>query len=432
MQHEVCVVGSGGAGLAAARALKARGLPFRVFEARDAIGGMWRYGSTFAYASLMSNTSRYRTSFSTHRMSWRGAPYVHHREFLGYLESFADRFGLREHVELEAPVAAAEPRDGCWDVTVRGREPEPFRAVIAATGMLGHPRHRELPGQFAGRYLHSAEYRTPDEFAGQDVVVTGIGSSGADVAVDLIDHARSVTVAVRTGVWIVPRHWPRGVPLDFADTRLNSRLLPLSIRRAYVALAARRTMRALRRHGIPEPNHRLFDEPTTVSDRFVPALEAGRFDVRPGIERFDGETVHFADGSSRRADVVIACSGFDPGLEYLPDDLVAGYDVHHMPLYRGVAHRDVDGLFFIGLVIGPGALLPVMEAQAGWIAAVLAGELPWPSAAERAVGVAQDVPLNIRDFGRPHAAWRDRLRYVIQLEGEVRTARRRASRARSA
>ena len=417
MRDEVCVVGGGGSGLAAAQALKARGLPFRLFEARDDIGGMWRHG---AYGSLTSNTSRYRTSYRAHRMTWRGKPYVHHPEFLAYLEAFADRFGLREHIELGARVVSAVPSGGAWEVTIEGREPEPFRAVVVATGMLGRPRYRDIPGTFSGRVVHSAEYRVPDEFAGQDVVLTGIGASGVDLAVELAGHARSLTLAVRTGVWLVPRHFPPRVPVDVGDTRLVGRLFPLSARRAFVRLTATRTMRALRRHGIPAPLHRLFDEPTSVSDTFAPALEDGRIDLRPGLERFDGDRVVFADGTSVRADTVITASGYDPEFSFLPDELVEGYDVHYMPLYRGVAHREADNLFFVGIVFGPGALLPIMEAQANWIAATLAGDLPYPSPPERAAGVEADVPRNIRDFSRPYTAWRDRQRYIMSLEREVR------------
>jgi dimethylaniline monooxygenase (N-oxide forming) len=77
MREEVCVVGAGGAGLAAGHALATRGIPFRIFEAGEGIGGMWRHGDTFAYDSLTSNTSRYRTSFRAHRMARRGRPFVH-------------------------------------------------------------------------------------------------------------------------------------------------------------------------------------------------------------------------------------------------------------------------------------------------------------------------------------------------------------------
>ena len=59
----VCVIGAGGAGLAAAQALKARDVPFVVYEAGSGIGGNWRYE----------------------------------------IEAFADRFGLREHIRLSSP-----------------------------------------------------------------------------------------------------------------------------------------------------------------------------------------------------------------------------------------------------------------------------------------------------------------------------------------
>jgi dimethylaniline monooxygenase (N-oxide forming) len=63
----VCVIGAGGAGLATAQALRARDVPFVVYEAGSGIGGNWRYendsGLCSAYASLTTNVSRQRTSY---------------------------------------------------------------------------------------------------------------------------------------------------------------------------------------------------------------------------------------------------------------------------------------------------------------------------------------------------------------------------------
>jgi cation diffusion facilitator CzcD-associated flavoprotein CzcO len=425
MRHEVCVVGAGGAGLAAGQALAARGIPFRILEARDGIGGMWRHGETFAYDSLTSNTSRYRTSFRAHRISRRGRPFIHHTEFLAYLESFADRFGLREHVELNTRVERAEPAGDGWEVTVEGREPEPFRALVVATGVLGRPRRREIPGDFEGRRLHSGEYRGPAAFAGQDVVVAGIGSSGAEIAGELVDHARSVTLAVRTGVHVAPKHILPRVPLDALDTKGSARLVSWAGRRRVVELQLRLLVGRPGAHGLPAPRHRLFDEPPTLSDTFVRAVKRGRFDIRPGIERLDGRSVVFADGSTREADAIVFASGYDPGLGYLPPELVEGYGEHHMPLVRGIAHRHAEGLYFVGMTVAPGALLPVFEAQSAWIAAVLAGDLPVPGPSERETMLAEEARRNARDFGRPHSAWRDRRRYIAFLEKEVTSASRR-------
>ena len=426
MREEVCVVGAGGAGLAGGYALAARGIPFRIFEARDGIGGMWRHGDTFAYDSLTSNTSRFRTSFRAHRMARRGRPFVHHTEFLAYLESFAERFRLLEHVELGARVTSAQPApDGGWEVAIGARDPEPFRAVVVATGILGRPREWRVPGTFTGRALHSADYRAPSVFAGQDVVVAGMGASAAEISAELLDHARSVTLAIRTALWVSPKHLAPRVPLDLLDTRLNARLLPLSTRRRFVETTLRRKVGPPGAHGLPAPSHRLFDRPVAVSDSFVRALKARRFDIRPGIERFVGDQVVFADGSVRRADAVLFAIGYDPAFTFLPANLVAGFSEEYAPLVRGVAHPEVDGLFFVGTTVGPGALLPMFEVQAAWAAAVLAGAIMWPPPEERRRMLAEEARAIERDFGRPHTVWRDRQRYIMAMEREVITARRR-------
>ena len=427
---EVCVVGAGGAGLAAGHALQERGIPFRILEARDDIGGMWRHGDTFAYDSLTSNTSRYRTSFRAHRITRRGHPFIHHTEFLAYLESFADRFALREHVELNARVERAEPCAGGWQVLVEGREPRRFGALVVATGVLGRPRPVRFDGEFDGTTIHSADYRSPAPFEGQDVVIAGVGASGAEIAGELVDRARSVTLAVRTPLFVVPKHMFPRVPFDLLDTRLASRLLPLSARRRIMAANLRILVGPPGAHGMPAPQHRLLDRPVAISDTFVRALKRGRFEIRPAIARLDGRTVHFADDTRREADAVIFAIGYEPGFTFLPRELIAGWGEHYIPLLRGVAHPEVDRLFFVGVAVGQGGLLPLFEAQAAWAAAVIAGDLPWPDREERAAQLADEAKLLERDFGRPHSVWRDRLRYVMELEREV--ARARASRARAA
>ncbi len=62
MEPMVCIIGAGGSGLAAAHALAEREIPFVIHEAREGLGGNWRYdpepGRSSSYASLHTNTSR--------------------------------------------------------------------------------------------------------------------------------------------------------------------------------------------------------------------------------------------------------------------------------------------------------------------------------------------------------------------------------------
>src|SRR5690349_20673913 len=113
-------------------------------------------------------------------------------------------------------------RTGCpvTQVTRVGRAPRPlwqvesgcgtWRApvVVLATGQYHIPQQPTWPGQdtYNGRLLHSADYRTGRDYAGQRVLVIGIGNSGAEIAADLAEQgAAFVAVSVRTPPFIVPR-----------------------------------------------------------------------------------------------------------------------------------------------------------------------------------------------------------------------------------
>lgn len=45
---------------------------------------------------------------------------------------------------------------------------------------------------FKGKYFHSRDYKTPDEWRNKRVVVIGIGNSGGDIAVELSRVAKQV------------------------------------------------------------------------------------------------------------------------------------------------------------------------------------------------------------------------------------------------
>src|SRR5690349_6230298 len=95
----VGVIGAGGSGIAAGVALARTGLDFEILEARDGVGGTWRYSAgdegSACYASLVTNTSKLRTSMRAGRIPGRPWHYAHHTEMREYLEGIVDRHGLR-------------------------------------------------------------------------------------------------------------------------------------------------------------------------------------------------------------------------------------------------------------------------------------------------------------------------------------------------
>jgi hypothetical protein len=76
-----------------------------------------------------------------------------------------------------------------------------------ATGVYDKPRPIDCKGieTFAGRCLHSCDYRTGETFAGQNVLVIGFGNSACEIAIDLFENGATPSLSVRSPVNVAPR-----------------------------------------------------------------------------------------------------------------------------------------------------------------------------------------------------------------------------------
>src|SRR6185503_3698511 len=133
----IAIVGAGASGLAALRALTAKGLDATAYERGGAIGGVWTLEDrpTAAYRSLHLITSRARTEFAEFPMP-DGTPDYPARDDVGrYLEAYADRFGLRERIRLGSGVRRARRRDGGgWELELEDGETATADVLVAANG----------------------------------------------------------------------------------------------------------------------------------------------------------------------------------------------------------------------------------------------------------------------------------------------------------
>jgi len=100
--------------------------------------------------------------------------------------------------------------------------------------------------------------------------------------------------------------------------------------------------------------------------------------IKPAIERLMANRVSFVDGSVDQVDRIICATGYRISLPFLPAT-VASANGRDFPLYRRIVPPNQAGLFFAGFVDAPGGLLPVVETQGEWIAAVIAGRVRLPA-----------------------------------------------------
>ena len=382
-QLPVCIIGAGSSGVTTAKALKEKGVAFECFEIGSDIGGMWRYendnGLSSAYRSLHIDTSRNNLGYSDFPIPETYPDFLSHSEVLEYLEAYAERFGVRQHIRFNTRVEDVRPApEGGWHVRLQGGEVRRYRAVLVANGHLWDPRWPAFPGHFDGTATHSHDYRTSEPFRDKNVLIVGIGNSAVDIAVDVCKQAKSTLLSTRRSAWIMPKYL-MGIPIDRWSGFFSRKLkLPTRITRALIRRLMFLAVGDQTRYGVPKPKHAIWQEHATLSQELLPYVGHGWIRIKPNIRELQGQAVMFEDGSAAPVDAIIYATGYrttfpfiDPSLFEVKDGKVA--------LYRRMLPPHLPGLYMVGLVQPIGPTIPLVEIQARWLASVLADEISLPA-----------------------------------------------------
>jgi dimethylaniline monooxygenase (N-oxide forming) len=381
----VCVIGAGSSGIAACQVLQARGIEFDCYEKGSHVGGNWRYlndnGQSAAYLSLHINTSRGLMAYRTFPMPEDYPDYPNHFQIAKYFDDYVDHFGFRNKIRFRTEVKHVAPAaGGGWEVTLEDGSKHLYTDVIVANGHHWDPRWPEppFPGSdtFAGKQMHAHDYKTPDDFEGESVLVLGIGNSACDIAVEA-SRTKRTFLAMRRGAYIVPK-FLFGKPTDETNSPALTRL-PLAVQRFFFSMSMRAAQGKPTDYGLPEPDHKLLSAHPTVSSDLLPRIGHGDITVKPNIERLEGDSVRFADGTVEKVDTIVYCTGYKINFPFLDESVIPVED-NRVPLYRRVVPPERPGLWFLGLLQPLGAIMPLAEAQAEWIADVLEGKAKLPSA----------------------------------------------------
>jgi cation diffusion facilitator CzcD-associated flavoprotein CzcO len=439
-----CVIGAGSSGIAGAKALKQRGIPFDCFELSDRVGGNWVFrnsnGVSSAYRDLHINTSRERMEYTDFPMPKSYPDFPHHTQIAEYFDAYVEHFGIRDDIAFETGVEHAERRpDGVWEVTLSTGETRLYDAVVVANGHHWNPRMPEpsFPGSFDGEELHAHHYVEADAWKGKNVVVLGMGNSAMDIAVEASYVADNVYLAARRGAWIIPKYFA-GVPLDqlgsrgegvtklFADPRLP---WPLA-QRLLQATFERAVGDDMTAYGLPQPDHKIGEAHPTISGRILDRITHGAVTPKPNIEELQGDRVKFADGSVVEADVIVYCTGYKVTFPFFDEGFISAPD-NDLPLFRRLFHPDVGGVSFLGLLQPLGAIMPIAEAQGRVVAHHLRGEYHLPSRAAMLADMENERATMFKRYvaSKRHTMQVDFDRYIYELGRELKRGMARAGKA---
>ncbi len=289
------VIGAGQAGLGAAYYLRRAGLTapddFVVLDHAPHAGGAWQ----FRWPTLT-----FRTVNGIFKLPGLDVPDVDvDTPVAGVISDYFRRYEEEFELRVRRPVSVRSVRglpDGLLEIdTDVGR----WRsgAIINATGTWERPFWPYYPGfgDFRGRHLHTAQYRGPDEFTGQKILVVGGGISAVQHVMEIHRYAAEVT-------WVT-RSQPRW--LDGAFTRER-------------ALAAVNEVERRVRAGLP-PQPVVSATGIPLTDEVRAALDSGVLDRREMFRRINSTGVEWPDGRELDVDVILWATGFRPNLDHLHD-----------------------------------------------------------------------------------------------------------------
>lgn len=302
------IIGAGAAGLATAACLRRHRVPLVILEKDRSIGQSW----IRRYDRLHLHTHRRFSSLPYLSFPRHSPAYPSRLQFVDYLERYAQCFNL-EPLFGERVKSVMRIGD-VWSTRAKSAD-YLSRHLVIATGYNRTPVLPSWPGQdsFPGQILHSYKYTNGSPFEDQHVLVVGLGNSGGEIALDLFEHNARVSLAVRGPVNIVPRDL---FGLSSHAITVGLSWLPPQVIDSLSEPLVRMQMGDLSRYGLETPQKGPMAQIEDLNR--VPLLDIGtiqlikqgHIDVFKGIDRVDGDTVHFTDGEKKAFDAIILATGF--------------------------------------------------------------------------------------------------------------------------
>lgn len=420
------IVGAGMSGLCMAAKLRRAGnYNFTVYEKAQEVGGTWRENR---YPGLTCDVpSRFYSYSFAPNPEWSHF-FPPGKEIENYFIATAEDLGLREHIRFGSEMTSARWEDGRWRLRTADGHQDSVDVLVAATGVLHHPRMPGIDGltTFAGSAFHSARWDHSVPLAGKRIAVIGTGSTGVQIITALSSIAGKLLVFQRTPQWILPlpnlpyssasrtvlRRFPS---LNKLGYRGYQRLLESTFGTAVVQPGWQRTListicRIALRLGVRDPDLRRklhpVDQPMCkrliMSGGYYAAIQRPMVDlVTERIERVEPTGVRTADGTLHEVDIIVLATGFDAHAFMRPMKLIGEHGLsiddawrNGPRAYRTVAVPGFPNYFMLigpHSPIGNHSLIAIAETQTDfvlhWIDELRRGAIsstaPTPEATER-------------------------------------------------
>ncbi len=398
----IAVIGAGMAGILSAIKLDESGLTdFTVYEKADRLGGTWRENT---YPGLACDVPSHLYSYSfalTPAWSHRFSPGP---EIYDYFERVAREHDVIRYMRFGEEVTDLTFTDGRWHLETASGHHDEVDVVIAATGVLHHPRYPDIEGldSFAGAMFHSARWDHGVSIEGKRVGIVGTGSTAVQMVSAIVDEVAQLHLFQRTAQWIMPQENPAYTDEEKAAFRDDPDRLPqlhTTLGEMFGLFAnavidaespeikmIEEACRANLENNVRDPELRERLRPTyraackrlIISPDFYDAIQRPNAElVTEHIERVEPEGVRTCDGRLHELDVLVLATGFKADAFMRPMRITgrAGHTLDELWAQRPNAYLSISipefpNFFMLNGPNGPVgnfSLIEVAELQFGYI-----------------------------------------------------------------
>lgn len=193
MTHSrVAIVGAGPIGLELAVAFKQAGIDYVQFDAAQ-------IGATIQWypIQMLFHSSSERLALAGVPLQTANQQKITREEYLAYLRTIVQQFGLRVRSYERVTHAGRNPRGGFDLVTmaIDGEHRWHFDHVVLAIGAFHRPRTLDIPGEELPHVHHY--FRDPHDYFGRKLLVVGGRNSAVEAAVRCHRAGADVSISYR-------------------------------------------------------------------------------------------------------------------------------------------------------------------------------------------------------------------------------------------
>ncbi|KAH7080783.1 cyclohexanone monooxygenase [Paraphoma chrysanthemicola] len=227
-QWRIIGVGAGASGLYLAHQVEKRMslTDLVIYEKNSDVGGTWLEN---IYPGCACDVPSHIYTYSFRPNPKYTSYYAGSTEIQQYFKEFTDENNLQKYIRFGMTVTSAvwDSEKGIYQVKIQDANGtihnDWCNALINCSGVLNNWKWPDIPNResFKGEMLHSAAWDPKFDGTAKRVAVIGIGSSGIQILPKVQKIASSVSVFIRSPVWITPQlgGLPDGAPSPIPDDK---------------------------------------------------------------------------------------------------------------------------------------------------------------------------------------------------------------------